>query len=401
MAASPPFAARAATITGSPIDASISLLQHQTRDVISFAMGCPARDSLPAAIIARLAADVLSGDAESLNYGPTEGEREFRRALLRFLPDHLGETVDPGELLVTSGGMQGLDLVAKLFIDPGDWVVVEEPVYANTAAVVKSYQGNLLPVPIDADGMNVDLIPEIARRNGVRPKLINVIPNFQNPTGQTLSLARRQRLLAIAGELGAVVLEDDPYGLLDFRGRRLPSLRALSGNASNVISVQTFSKILAPGLRVGWIAAGPAIIAKMVDARQAMDTCTNVPAQRIVARFIEDGFDAHLQRLRAAYALRRDAMIAALEDELGNRADVRWSMPEGGFFLWLTLPAAVDCGALFEQALAAGVAYVPGSAFSNTNACRNAIRLCFAYPDPDDIRLGVQRLSQVLEGGMP
>ena len=398
MPASLNFASRVGSITGSPIDASISLLQHQTRDVVSFAMGCPARDSLPAATVARLAADILAADAEALNYGPTEGERAFRRALLRFLPDRLGETAEPDQLLVTSGGMQGLDLVAKLFVDPGDWVIVEEPVYANTAAVVKSYQGNLLPIPIDDEGMNVDLIPDIARRAGVRPKLINVIPNFQNPTGHTLSLDRRRRLLAIADALGAVILEDDPYGLLDFRGRRLPSLRALSGNARNVIAVHTFSKIFAPGLRVGWVAADAAVIAKMIDARQAMDTCSNVLAQRIVARFMEHGLDDHLMQLRSAYAVRRDAMVAALEHELGNRAGVRWSMPEGGFFLWLTLPDTIDSGALFEKALAAGVAYVPGGAFSNANACRNAIRLCFAYPDPGEIGLGVRRLAEVLDG---
>lgn len=384
-------------IVGSPIDASIGLLQRQTRDVISFAMGCPAKDNLAASFLGSIAGQLIAEDPDVMNYGPTEGERSLRTALTTFLKAHLDEAVTPDQLLVTSGGMQGLDLVAKLFINPGDAVLVEEPLYANTASVFRGYEAQLIPVPVDEDGMMVDEIERLVAKHGTLPKLINVIPNFQNPTGYTLSLDRRRRLIDLARTLGAIVLEDDPYGLLGFDGRRLPSLRELSGYDDLVVSVQTFSKILVPGLRVGWVVADKAIIAKMVDAKQAMDTCSNVLGQRIIARFLDQSFATHIEGLRSGYAERRDAMIAALRTEFGNRSGFQWNEPDGGFFLWLTLPEALDSGNMFATALESGVAYVPGNAFSNVDGCRNMLRLCFAYPSPDDIRTGVKRLAETVE----
>jgi len=235
----------------------------------------------------------------------------------------------------------------QAILDPGDLVVVEEPLYSNTATVIKSYEGRLLPVPVDRDGMIVERIPDLVRAPG-RPKLINVIPNFQNPSGATLSLERRLHLLRLSSEYDCVILEDDPYGLLHFKAPCPPSLRALSGNSPRVIAVHTFSKVLAPGLRVGWIAAAPKVVAKMIDARQGMDTCTNVLGQRIVAEFCLRGqFEDHLAKLKKLYAERLAAMDGSLRAMFGARAS--WVRPDGGFFLWITLPTEIDAGRLFSH----------------------------------------------------
>lgn len=392
------LARRATAIKGSPIDSSISLLQRQTHPIISFAMGCPAPEAIPTEPIKKISAEVLQADAAAaLNYGPTEGERSLRKALLDWIPSALGQTIASEELLVTSGGMQGLDLVCKLFLDPGDLVVLEEPVYANSSMVIRSYEGELLPVPIDENGMQVELIPELVRAAGRAPKLINVIPNFQNPTGVTLSPARRRALLQLAENYGCVVLEDDPYGLLHFDRACPPSLRTMSGNSPLVIAVHTFSKILAPGLRVGWVAASPAIIARMIDARQGMDTCTNIIGQRIVAEFCRSGgLSDHIGALRHGYASRLAAMTEALEEAFSHDEGITWTEPEGGFFLWLTLPEEVDTERLFPIALAEGVAIVPGAAFSNRGQYWNAARLCFAYPHPSEMKVGIARLKSAI-----
>lgn len=359
-------------------------------------MGCPSQENLRAHDISRYSMEVLAEDSNALNYGPTEGEQSLRRALLEILPTYFGEATNPEQLLITSGGMQGLDLVAKLFIDPGDAVIVEEPVYANTVSVIKSYQGSILPIPVDIDGMQVEEIPNAVKRSLRKPKLINVIPNFQNPTGNTLSLHRRRRLIEIADQLNLTILEDDPYGLLDFSGNRLPSIRTLSGYSEKVISVQTFSKILAPGLRVGWVAGDASIISKMIDSKQCMDTCSSVLGQRIVARLIKTGFDEHLSSLRHSYQFRRDCMTSALDQELGNVPGIRWNSPKGGFFLWLELPNGLDASRVFPDALAEGVAFVPGSAFAS-GPMGNSMRLCFAYPQPEQIGMGIKKLAKIIK----
>jgi 2-aminoadipate transaminase len=391
-----PLAQRVGGIRGSPIDSSISLLQRQTHPVVSFAMGCPAAEAIPSEAIREIASDLLRRDGDgALNYGPTEGERSLRKVLLSLIPSMLGQAITTEELLVTSGGMQGIDLVCKLFLDPGDLVIVEEPLYSNTATVISSYEGVLLPVPIDHNGMMVERIPELVAAAGRRPKLINVIPNFQNPSGATLSLERRRHLLHLAAEYDCVILEDDPYGLLHFDAPCPPSLRALSGNGARVIAVHTFSKVLAPGLRVGWIAAAPQLIAKMIDARQGMDTCTNVLGQQIIAEFCERGhFETHVARLRELYSDRLSAMNEALRSTFGSQ--VAWTRPDGGFFVWVTLPSDVDAERLFPVALEQGVAFVPGAAFSNTKGFRNAARFCFAYPPASEMETGLRRLKDAM-----
>lgn len=388
------WAARAAGITGSVIDASTSIIQACENDVVRLAMGSPAADFVPVRLFEELLASAAHEGADAFDYGPTEGERALRAELLRCLAAR-GEAVDPDSLLVTSGGMQGLDLVCKLFVGAGDVVAVEAPTYTNGAATISGYEGRMFEVPCDRDGLDVDALEQLAAHHGT-PKLIYAIPTFQNPSGTTLSLARRERLVELAERWGSLLLEDDPYGWLRFAGEDLPTLRSLAAGRAPVIAVHTFSKILAPGLRVGWTIAEPDVIAKMVDARQAMDTCTNTLQQRLVARFLAgDHLEPHLAALRAEYGRRKGAMQASLREELDG-LDVRWTDPEGGFFLWLTLPEHVGTTALFPLALEEGVAFVPGSAFSIAGAFPSALRLAFSAEAPERAREGIRRLRAAI-----
>lgn len=391
-----PLAARAAGLVGSAIDSSTSLLEKQTHDIVRFAMGSPAAEAVPAGLLSTISAAELGADcAHAYDYAATEGDRGLREAVLAMLSG-TGEATTGQRLTITSGGMQGIDLACKLFVDPGDLVVVESPTYTNGSATVMSYGGVLLEVPVDADGMIVEDLPELVERAGRLPKAIYTIPNFQNPSGTTMSLSRRVALIELAHRWGSVIIDDDPYGLLRFAGTDLPSLRELGGGDPSVFSVRTFSKILAPGLRVGWVDAAPELAQLLINAKQAMDTCTNLPAQRLVARFLRDGhLTEHIEGLRVEYLRRKLGMQQALSDHLGDIAT--WTDPDGGFFLWVTLPEGVDTQELFEVALAEGVAFIPGAAFSPGGRFRNALRLCFASTTPERTRVGVKRLRGAID----
>lgn len=392
----PSLAARTEGLVGSVIDSSTSLLQRQSHDIVSFAMGSPAAEAVPTQVMAAISAEELGPDAaHAFGYAATEGDPALRDALLDLLSG-TGEATTSERLTITSGGMQGIDLACKLFVDPGDLVVVESPTYTNGTATVLSYGGVVLEAPVDEDGLVVELLPDLVERAGRIPKAIYTIPNFQNPAGVTMSLPRRHALLDLARSWGSVVIDDDPYGLLRFEGEDLPSLRELGEGDPSVFSVRTFSKVLAPGLRVGWVDAVPELGQLLINAKQAMDTCTNLPAQRVVARFLSDGhLKNHVAGLREEYHRRKVAMQDALRNQLGDVAT--WTDPDGGFFLWVTLPEDVDTQAMFEVALAEGVAFIPGPAFSPAGAFRNALRVCFASTTPERTRAGVERLRRALD----
>jgi 2-aminoadipate transaminase len=391
-----PLAARAQGLVGSVIDSSTSLLHQQSHDIVRFAMGSPASEAVPAAALAKIAEIELGPQSsDAYDYAATEGDPALRDALLETLAG-TGDATTGDRLLVTAGGMQGLDLAFKLFVDPGDLVVVESPTYTNGSATALSYGAELLEAPVDADGLVVEALPELVRRTGRTPKAIYTIPTFQNPSGTTLSLPRRRALLELAHQWGAIVIDDDPYGLLRFEGDPLPTMRELGAGDPLVFSVRTFSKIIAPGLRVGWVDADPSLQQLLINAKQAMDTCTNLPAQRLVSRFLTDGLlDDHLRTQRVEYRRRKHAMQDALQQHLGDIA--RWTDPEGGFFLWVTLTNGVDTNELFEVALAEGVAFIPGPAFSAAGHFHDALRLCFASTAPDRTREGVVRLRRAID----
>jgi 2-aminoadipate transaminase len=387
----PQLAARAQGLVGSVIDSSTSLLQRQTHDVVRFAMGSPAAESVPTKLFAEICATELGPNcADAYAYGATEGDPRLRAAVLDMLAG-TGEATTPERLTITSGGMQGIDLACKLYVDPGDLVVVESPTYTNGSATVMSYGGVVLEAPVDANGMIVEALPELIARAGRTPKAIYTIPNFQNPSGTTMSLPRRHQLLELARRWGSVVIDDDPYGLLRFEGAELPSLRELGEGDPSVFSVRTFSKVLAPGLRVGWVDATPEVSQLLINAKQAMDTCTNLPAQRLIARFLTEGhLQEHVAGLQVEYHRRKLAMQEALTTHFGDVAT--WTNPEGGFFLWVTMSEGVDTQRLFEVGLAEGVAFIPGRAFSPGGSFGNALRLCFASTTPERTAVGVARL---------
>jgi 2-aminoadipate transaminase len=392
----PPFAKRTAGIRGSAIDNSTSLLQSQTHDIVRMAMGSPSPEAVPSDEFADVARELFgSGGYAIFDYGPTEGEAELRELLLDFLARRGGAVPEPDELLITSGGMQGLDLTCKLFVDPGDVVVVEGPTYTNGSDVIRAYGGVPLEVPTDEEGIDVDALAELAR--GLTPKMIYTIPNFQNPSGATLSLPRRMALIEMAERWGALILEDDPYRQLRFAGADLPGLQELAAGAVRVVAVHTFSKILAPGLRVGWVSADPETIGRMIDAKQGLDTCTNVPMQQLVAKFMSRGLlDAHIERLRPMYLERCERMQQGLRRLFGD-IGATWTRPDGGFFLWLTLPEQVDSEALFPLALAEGIAYIPGPAFSVNGKFGSAVRLAFSATAGERTDLGLERLRTAVD----
>lgn len=388
-----PLAERTADLVGSVIDSSTSLLARQTRDIVRFAMGAPSDDLMPVELLDRFAAHTVPG---KYSYGASEGEPDLVGEILKLQAEH-GYSSAPGRVTITTGGMQGLDLACKLFIDPGDLVVVEGPTYTNGNATALSYGADLLEASLDENGLVVEALPDLVARAGRTPKAIYTIPNFQNPSGVTLSLRRREQLLELAAQWGTVIIDDDPYGLLRFENSPIPALNELDPGNPLIFSVRTFSKILAPGLRVGWVDADPSLQPLLINAKQAMDTCTSVPAQRTVTEFLAGGhLQPHLDRVLSLYHERKNAMRAALDRHFGDT--VRATDPDGGFFLWVTFAdPAIDTQALFETALAEGVAYIPGPAFSVNGNFHDALRLCFATSTPERIDEGVARLKRAVD----
>ena len=389
-----PLASRADGLVGSVIDSSTSLLAAQTHDIVRFAMGAPAAEVIPTEEFRQIAGEVLT-DA-SFTYGATEGEPDL---ITTVTEQFSSGSTDPERIVITSGGMQGLDLAFKLFTDPGDLVVVESPTYTNGSGTALSYGAEILEIPMDDDGMDIEALEAQVGELGRTPRLIYTIPNFQNPSGTTLSLERRKRLLELAHEWGSVILDDDPYGELRFAGQEVPSFAELSPEDPLVLSVRTFSKVLAPGLRVGWIDADPRLRDLVIAAKQAMDTCTNVPNQHVVERFIrQGGYQEHLEGLRTEYRRRKEAMDDSIARHLGDR--VVTTDPQGGFFLWVTLQgedARISTSRLFEIALAEGVAFIPGPALSPSGRFQDAFRLCFASSTPERTEEGLQRLARALD----
>lgn len=390
----PPFR-DAERLVGSVIDSSTALLARQRHDVVRFAVGAPGEELIPVAQLDEAFARASSG---RYDYGESEGEPRLREQILALSAAGGVETSDE-RILVTSGGMQGLDLAFKLFVGPGDLVLVEAPTYTNGNATALSYGAETVAAPVDDQGLVVEALPELVERLGRTPRAIYTIPTFQNPTGVTLSRARRELLLELAERWRAVIVDDDPYGHLRFAGDAVPTFAELAPRHPLVFQVRTFSKLIAPGLRTGWIDVDPAVRDLAVNAKQAMDTCSNVPVQHALAHYLGTGhLDAHLARLTPIYRERKEVMRAALARRLGDRATA--TDPEGGLFLWVALAgdaAGIDTEVLFPEALREGVAYIPGPAFTTDGSMRDALRLCFATSEPERIELGVERLARAID----
>jgi len=355
----------------------------------------PAVDHVPAEAAATAAYEAVLHEREcALQYGSSEGRPEIRSIITELMAEN-GVRLRVDDIVVTAGAQQGLDLLAKTFLNPGDVIITEGPTYVGALQAFSAYQPDIRCIPMDDEGMRIDELERELKSLGHQgAKFIYTIPNFQNPAGVTLSAERRRRLLELAREYDVLVVEDDPYGRLRFDGGHIKPLRALD---DEVIYLGTFSKIFAPGLRLGWMVAPHPIRAKVLLAKQAADLCGSAFAQVTAERyFTGTRWRRVLQGLTRTYGERRDAMLAALTEHFP--AEARWTTPEGGFFVWVELPSFLDAGQLLAEAVEHGVTFVPGDGFyPDGRSGRNCMRLAFCYAEPEKITEGIRRLAEVIE----
>jgi len=373
----------------------------QGRDLVSFAPGFPATETFPWAEFQEIARELLSGrDGSVLQYGPTRGYRPLLEAIGGVMASR-GAPSSLDRLLVTTGSQQGLDLVARVLLDPHDVILVELPTYTGAITAFRNMQAEMVGVRQEADGIDLAELDETyqrLQREGRRARLLYLVPNFQNPTGLVIGLAKRAALLEWAERRDVLLVEDDPYRDLFFEDSATEAdvrpIRA-DDTSGRVVYLSSFSKTLAPGYRVAWIDAPAPLAAKLEIAKQAGDLCTGGLDQRIIYEACRRGIlDQHLPGLRAHYQHKRDVMVTALRREFGG--DVTWSEPRGGFFLWATLPAILDADAMIPRAIEHGVIYVAGEAFFVNGSGRHFIRLSFSAPTPERIDEGVRRLAAVI-----
>ena len=379
----------------------------QQADIISFAGGLPAPELFPLTEFTAAAERVLDKyGSQALQYSTTEGYGPLREYVVEKMAQY-GIEATPENVLITSGSQQALDLIGKILINPGDLILTERPTYLGALQAWRAYQAEFVSVPIDDDGLCAYRLEEALCAG---PKFMYVLPNFQNPAGVTLSSIRRQALVHVANQYGIPIIEDDPYGELRFEGEHLPPLVVLDaeklnshrGSANdhgylrgNVIYLSTFSKTLAPGLRLGWIVAPRDVIHHCITAKQGMDLHTSTFVQMVAHEVIKDGFlKEHVRLIRRVYRERRDVMLDAMSHCFPP--GVHWTRPLGGLFLWVTLPEGADSAAILEKAVQNKVAFVPGAAFYPDGSGHNTMRLNFSSTQPEQIEMGIRRLGEVL-----
>jgi 2-aminoadipate transaminase len=364
-------------------------------EVISLAGGLPDTSTFPAATFAaQMTRIAQESAAEALQYGPTEGFSETVDCIVQVMGAE-GMLPDPDDVIVTTGGQQAIDLICKTLIDPGDVVVCEAPTYPGAVPVFCSYQAEVVQIDCDAEGMRIEALEGVLAEldaEGRRPKFVYSVPSFQNPAGVTLSLERRRRLVELARQRELLVVEDNPYGLLRFGGEPLPPLYQLDGG-DFVIYVGTFSKILSPGIRLGWAVAPPPVMEKIVLGKQAADLCTSTLTQHFVREYFAEGrWREYVESLVEIYRSRRDAMVESLREHFP--AEAHWTEPEGGMFIWATLPEFIDTSDLLAKALREDVAFVPGqAAYVEEGRGRSSMRLNFSGVGVDEIREGIRRIG--------
>jgi len=366
--------------------------------IISFAGGLPAPDLFPIEEIKEIVAEVLASEgATALQYGPTEGDQGLREELVKYL-EKQGIKVAVDNVLVTTSSQQGLDLVAKVFVSPGDLVMTGKPTYVGAIQAFNSYQASMQPVELDQNGINTKVLDQKINaliQQGRKPKFIYVVPDFQNPSGITLNLDRRQELINIAEKYNLLIIEDSPYRQLRFEGDPQPPIISL--NHERVLSLFTFSKILLPGFRLGWAVGPEELIKKLVIAKQAVDLCAPTFNQAIFARFMKKGYlDRQIEKIIKVYRDKRDFMIEKLEAYMPKIEGLYWTHPQGGLFLWVTLPEHLDAEGMFKDAVENNVAYVIGSAFDPEGRDKRSFRANFSFASMADIDEGVKRLAKVV-----
>jgi len=369
--------------------------------IISFAGGLPSTAGFPVEELKEITQHVLKEEPEvALQYGQTEGYPKLVKEIVKWMNrDGLG--IKEENLLVTVASQQGLDLTMKIFVDPSDPVIVELPSYVGGLQSLTSYGARMIGVPADDDGMRMDVLEQKLtelREEGEHYKLIYIVPDFQNPSGVTLTIERRKRLIELSKLFDVLIIEDTPYRELRFEGEEPPSLFKLDSDG-NVVSLHTFSKILVPGFRIGWVVGHRDIIKKIAVAKQSVDLCTPNFTQAIAAEFLRrDLLAPHIEKIKKMYRDKRDAMLRALDQYMPEAEGLRWTKPMGGLFLWVQLPATVDADEMFYEAVEHNVAYVIGSAFHHDSSGKNTFRLNFSYPTEEEINEGIKRLADVIKG---
>ncbi|MFI7406275.1 PLP-dependent aminotransferase family protein [Streptomyces sp. NPDC049541] len=389
----PPLAARARSIGGSPVRDILAVTARP--EVINFAGGLPAPQLFDAQGVAEAFGSVLAqASAQALQYSTTEGEPALRDALAARTTAR-GLPTDADDILVTTGSQQALSLLATALLEPGDTVLVESPCYLAALQVFAFAGARVVAVPGDDDGVVPDALEELVVRE--RPKLLYTVPTFQNPTGRTMPADRRAAVAAVAARRGLWIVEDDPYGELRFEGERVPWIASYEEAADRTVLLGSFSKVMAPGLRLGWLRAPGELRRACVVAKQAADLHTPTLNQLAAARYLADrDLDAHVARVAGVYRERRDAMLAGLPEALPEGS--AWARPEGGMFLWARLPEPYDTTALLPRVVRHDVAYVPGAPFYAGDPDRSTLRLCFVTQTPEEIREGLRRLGEGLRG---
>jgi 2-aminoadipate transaminase len=392
------FAHRTQRMKGSAIRELLKLTERP--EVISFGGGMPAPEIFPVEEVNKACDRILKNFSDkALQYGTTEGYNPLRDMLAKGATKN-GLSCDLDNMLITSGSQQALDLLGKVFIDPGDKILVENPTYLGALQAWNSYECEYITVKSDAHGMLPESLEEQLKK---KPKFMYALPNFQNPTGISFSLERRKKVVELADKYGVPIIEDDPYGKLRYEGEDLPTLAQLDSEMrgqskgqynGNVIYLSTFSKILAPGIRLAWVIAPPEAASKIAQAKQGVDLNTSTLNQMIAYEVGKDGFlDKHIEVIRRVYHERRDVMLDALEEH--SPKGIEWTHPEGGLFLWVTLPKGNDAAVLMKEALKENVAYVPGGSFHPMGDGENTMRLNFSFSNPQTINEGIGRLGRV------
>ncbi|MFB0566339.1 MAG: PLP-dependent aminotransferase family protein [Candidatus Aminicenantaceae bacterium] len=369
--------------------------------VISFAGGLPYPGLFPTEEMKDVVNTVLEREGElAMQYGPTEGDSRLIDFLVKWMKEDEGAEIGNNNILIVSGSQQALDLIGKIFIDPGDPIIIGLPSYLGALQAFNSYRASMIGVPVDKQGMNVDMVEEILKeheKKGEKIKFIYVVPDFQNPAGVTMTLERREKLLELCYQYGTIVVEDSPYRELRFEGKSIQMLGAMD-KKGYAFSLHTFSKILFPGTRLGWIIANKAIMDKLIMAKQPADLCTSPFNQAVIYEFCRRGLlKPHIEKIISVYRKKRDVMLQALEKFMPKEAGIDWTHPGGGLFLWVTLPEHLDAGALFPKAVDKKVAYVMGSAFHCDRSGKNTMRLNFSFPSEEQIDKGIERLSGLVK----
>ena len=390
------FSRKSANSRPSPIREILNVIKQP--GMISFAGGMPAPDVFPVDEFYE-GASILKNDGRNLlQYGTTEGYPPLKGFLSEWTAPRMGRRVSQDEMLLTTGSQQVLDLFGWSMIDPGDTIVTEDPSYLAALTVFHNHGANFIGIPTDADGMMVDLIPEAvekARTEGKRVKFIYTIVNFHNPCGCTMSLKRREKLVEISHRLNVPIFEDDPYGYVRFDGEHLPSIFSLDPDGG-VIYAGSFSKILAPGTRIGWVSGPKEIIRMLTVFKQGVDLCCSPITQALAYEYCSKGYlDSHLPKIIANYRAKRDAMEDSFRQHL-PQGEVSWVKPEGGFFYWIDVPR-IDIKALFDKAIEKKVAFVMGAPFFPNGGGEHNARLNYTFSTPQVIDEGVRRLGEAMK----